>query len=226
MRLRVAPPTRRYVRDLFSGSAVRVVRWLLIEPERAWSVSEMSARAHVTIGFVSRIFATLERDVYVVRSRGETRLKASDELLDAWTRAPQPLETVIEGVSLARPGAVLKRIAELERSDYVLTAEAAAEQLSPFSRLNKVELYVKDFGNWQQELQLTPVPVGANVRLIRSEDKGIFDGAIELRDLRIASLPQVYVDLKRREGSAPEAAAFLRQRFDKLRRTLAPTSTK
>jgi hypothetical protein len=215
-----ASQVTRFVRNPFAGAALRVVRRLLIEPDRPWTVAEMSSATKVTIGFVSRTLATLQRDAYLSRRRGETRLKEYDDLLDAWTRAPQPLETTVEGVSLAKPGEVLAAIATLGKNGYALTAEAAAEQLAPFARFNKVELYVREFDRWQRQLQLTPVPVGANVRLIKSEDKGVFDGTLNRRGLQVVSLPQLYVDLKRREGAGPEAAAFLRQRFDKLRREL------
>lgn len=213
-----APQVTRFIRNPFAGAALRVVRRLLIDPDRAWTVTELSSATEITIGFVSRILATLERDAYVSRRRGETRLKEYDDLLDAWTRAPRPLQTTVEGVSLEKPGQVLDALASLGRNGYALTGEAAAEQVAPFARFNTVELYVSDFDGWQRQLQLTPVPVGANVRLIKSEDKGVFDGILSRRGLQIVSLPQLYVDLKRREGVGSEAAAFLRQRFDKLRR--------
>lgn len=212
----------RFIRSPFAGSALRIIRRLLIEPERSWSVTEMSSATDVSIGFVSRVFATLERDAYVVRRRGATRLKAFDDLLDAWARSPQPKETTLDGVSLARPGEVLQALADLRQLGYALTAEVAAEQLAPFARFNRVELYVKDFERWRKALRLTPVPVGANVRLIKSEDEGVFDGTVTLRGLQVVSLPQVYVDLTRRQGAGAEAAAFLRQRFDKVRGELEP----
>jgi hypothetical protein len=212
----------RFVKRPFTGSALKIVRRLLIEPERTWSVTNLSSATDVSIGFVSRVLATLERDAYVVRNRGETRLKDFDDLLDAWVQSPQATEMTVEGVSLKKPGEVLQTIADLGRSGYALTAEAAAEQLAPFARFNRVELYVKDFGPWQKALRLTPVPVGANVRLIKSEDMGVFDGTLSRRGFEIVSLPQLYVDLMRRQGAGAEAAAFLRQRFDKLRRELGP----
>lgn len=216
----------RFVRNIFGGAALRVVRWLLIEPDRAWTIADMSVAAKVTIGFVSRTFATLERDSYVVRRRGETRLINYDDLLDSWTEAAQPVQETFEGVSLAKPGEVLQVIADLGRSAYALTAEAAAEQLAPFARFSKVELYVQDFDRWRRDLKLTPVPVGANVRLIVSDDRGVFDGSHERHGLRLVSLPQLYVDLQRREGAGSEAAAFLRQRFDKLRRQIGPAKSR
>lgn len=214
--------SRRFVADLFSGKASRIVRWLLIESDKRWTVTEMQERADTSIGFVSRTFATLARDAYVARERGATRLVRGEELLDAWAAAVStqpPRDEKFEGVSLAARGEVLRMIAEREPpSRYALTAEAAAEQLAPFARLTRVELYAPALDRWQRFLQLTPVPVGGNVVLIRPEDEGVFDGSQEVNGLKLVSLPQLYVDLRRREGTGSAAAEFLRQRIDLLRR--------
>lgn len=122
----------RFVADLFSGGALRIVRWLLIEPERSWTLTDMASRAGLTIGFVSRTFKTLARDAYVERERGSTRLLDRDALLDGWVAAPAPADVPLERVSLADgPSAVLRRVRELEAaSPYAITVEAAAEQIA------------------------------------------------------------------------------------------------
>jgi hypothetical protein len=204
----------RFVADLFAGGALRIVRWLLIEPERSWTLTDMASRAGLTIGFVSRTFKTLARDAYVERARGSTRLLDRDALLDGWATAPAPAEERLDRVSLAEgASAVLRRIRELEAtSPYAITAEAAAEQIAPRARFSRVEIYVDDEQAWDQALSLTPVPRGGNVVLIRPVDRGVFDGAFERDGLSLASRPQLYVDLVRRGGAAADAAAFIRER--------------
>jgi hypothetical protein len=200
----------RFVADPFSGGALRIVRWLLIEPERSWTLTEIGSRAGLTIGFVSRTFKTLARDAYVERERGSTRLLDRDALLEGWVAAPAPADVPLERVSLADgPSAVLRRVRELQTtSAYAITAEAAAEQIAPHARFSRVEIYVDDPEAWDRALSLTPVPRGGNVVLIRPVDRGVFDGLIERDGLALASRPQVYVDLLRRGGAAAEAAAF------------------
>lgn len=83
-------PGRRYVADLFSGKALRIVRWLLIDPKRRWTLDEMVSAARTSPGFVSRTFATLERDAYLERERGACLLRDADGLLAAWAAAPPP----------------------------------------------------------------------------------------------------------------------------------------
>lgn len=182
----------------------------------------MAARAGASPGFVSRTFRTLERDAYVRRDPSGVAVADRDSLLDAWANAPPPPELREEGVSLAGPAsAVLGRVAEeTAPNEYALTAEAAAEQVAPFARFNRVEMYVRDSERWKRSLELTPVPVGGNVVLIEPADPGVFDGAfrVEPTGLQLVSLPQLYVDLQRRTGAA-DAAAFLKQRLDKIRRT-------
>jgi len=92
---------------------------------------------------------------------------------------------------------------------YALTAEAAADRLARFSR---IELYVDDVGAWDRALGLTAVPRGGNIVLIKPADLGVFDGSLERDGLSLACRPQLYVDLVRRGGAAAEAAAFLRER--------------
>jgi len=204
----------RFVADLLSGGALRIVRWLLMEPERSWTLTDMASRAGLTIGFVSRTFKTLARDAYVERERGSTRLLDRDALLDGWVAAPAPADVPLERVSLADgPSAVLRRVRELEApSPYAITAEAAAEQIAPHARFSRVEIYVDDPEAWDRALSLTPVPRGGNVVLIRPVDRGVFDGVFERDGLSLASRPQLYVDLVRRGGAAAEAAAFIRER--------------
>lgn len=212
---RPAPSRTRYVADLFAGGALRIVRWLLIDPRRAWTVAEMAIRAGVTEGFVSRTFKTLARDAYVQRARRATRPADPDGLLDAWTASkPQP-EQVREAVSLlGGPEAVLRRVPNASpAAGYALTAEAAADRISPYARYSRVELYVNDLAApWDELLELTTVPRGGNVILRLPTDPGVFDGAFESGGLRLVNRPQLYVDLVRGGGAAADAAAMLRDR--------------
>lgn len=207
-------PGRRYVADLFSGKALRIVRWLLIEPERQWTLDEMVSAANASPGFVSRTFATLERDAYMERERGASRIRDADGLLAAWAVAPPLSDRIMSRVSLLpTPQAILNAVGQLPNAPrYALTAEAAAEQIAPYARFSRVELYVDEAGAWDRLLDLTAVPRGGNVDLILPVDPGVFDGSFKSSDLSLVSRPQLYVDLKRRAGPASDAADFLRDR--------------
>lgn len=207
-------PDTRFVADPFAGGALRVVRWLLIDPGRPWSIAKMADRTGLTLGFVSRTFKTLARDAYLERVRGATRLTDRDALLDAWAAAPTPKDSAFERVAtVGGPEALLRMIPTLTApSPYAVTAEAAADKLAPFARFSRAEIYVTDVAGWDRTLAMTSVPRGGNVVLIKPADTGVFDGSFERDGVSLTSRPQLYVDLVRRGGAATEAAAFMRER--------------
>jgi hypothetical protein len=174
----------------------------------------MADTTGASAGFVSRTLATLEREAYVERTAEGTRVTDRDELLDAWAAADAPGLVIAERVSLlASAEAIMKAVRSLEAPPrYAATAEAAADQLAPFARFGRVELYVDDVAIWDDRLGLTSVPTGGNVVLITPTDEGVFDGATPARGLNLVSRPQLYVDLVRRGGAAAEAARILRER--------------
>lgn len=207
-------PDTRYVADLFSGGPLRVVRWLLIEPQRPWTLDDMADRTGLTLGFVSRVFKTLARDAYMDRARGDNRVRDRDALLDAWVSAPRPKDAASELVATVASTEGLLQIirASSTTSPYAITAEAAADRIAPFARYSRVEMYVDDVAEWDRSLGLTAVPRGGNLVLIKPSNPGVFDGAFERDGLQLVSRPQLYVDLVRRDGAAAEAAALMRER--------------
>ncbi len=209
-------PDTRFVADLFAGGALRVVRWLLIEPGRSWSIAEMAERSGLTLGFVSRTFKTLARDAYIKRARSATRLADRDALLDGWAAAPAPGDLTFERVATVQgPEALLRIIrAFTAPRPYAITAEAGADKIAPFARFSRVEMYVDDPAGWDRALGLTAVPRGGNLVLIKPVNAGVFDGSFERDGVSLTSRPQLYVDLVRRGGAAAEAAAFMRERGD------------
>lgn len=204
----------RYVANLYAGGPLRVVRWLLIEPERSWTIEDMADRTGLTLGFVSRIFKTLARDAYMDRARSANRVRDRDALLDAWVSAPPPKDAVSERVATVPSTENLLQMirGSSTTTRYAVTAEAAADRIAPFARYSRVEMYVDDVAGWDRVLGLTSVPRGGNLVLIKASDAGVFDGAFERDGLQLVSRPQLYIDLVRRGGAAAEAAAFLRER--------------
>lgn len=53
--------------SIFAPKSARVVRWLLMHPERAFTQREIARATDMTEGFVSRIVARLEADSYLAR---------------------------------------------------------------------------------------------------------------------------------------------------------------
>ena len=204
----------RYVADPFSGGALRIVRWLLIEPARPWSLADMAERSGLTQGFVSRTFKTLARDAFLSRSPGASKVSDRDALLDAWASAPPPADEVSQRVATVPSVEALVRMLRDKPAPgkYALTAEAAAEKLAPLARYSRVELYCDDPAGWDEKLGLVAVPRGGNLVLITPVDRGVLDGSFTRDGVTLVSRPQLFVDLKRRGGAAAEGAEFLRER--------------
>ena len=202
---------RRYVANLFGGAALRMVRWLLIEPDREWTASDMQRLARASAGFVSRTLATLERDAFVIRTGPTVRVVDEKLLRDTWAQAPAPADRRHERVTLiTHPADVRNAITQMSpRSRYALTTEAAADLIAPLLRYSRLEVYIDDVEAFDRELDLHAVPRGGNVCLIRPSDDGVFDGMREFDGMTTVGWPQLYVDLRRKGEAGQKAASFL-----------------
>ena len=197
---------------LFQGRSLSVVRWLLARPNRSWTLSAMHDSSGVSVPFVGRVFQTLEAAAYVDRKRGATGLNDRDGLLDAWAAAPAPQTDEVQGVFLPGLQALLRKVQVGKAPPpHALTAEAAADFVSPLARYSRMEMYVRDADEWLAWLKLTAVPKGGNVVLIESADPGVFSAVERKGALQLVCRPQLYVDLKRRGGAAAEAADSLKR---------------
>lgn len=192
-RKKVGAKGTRFVSDLFCGGALRIVRRLLIEPDRPWSLADMAERTSLTPGFVSRTFKTLARDAYLDRAQMASKVSDREALLDAWATAPPPADQVFERVATVSSVEALVRTLRDKPGPgtYALTAEAAAERLAPFARYSQVEVYCDDVAAWDQQLGLVPVPRGGNLVLIEPVDRGVFDGSFTRNGLTLVSRPQL-----------------------------------
>jgi hypothetical protein len=209
---------RRYVANPFRGGALRIVRWLLTEPERVWSASEIRARARVSPGFVSRTLATLERDAYAVRVERGVRVADASALLIAWAKTPSPPDERLERVAVDGPGQMIEQVRNTRKPPaYALTTEAGADLIAPFARVTRVEMYVDDATAWDRLLKLEVVPRGGNVILILPDDAGVFDGRQVVSQLQVVSWPQLFVDLYRKGGAARDAAIFMMEKRDRMK---------
>jgi hypothetical protein len=213
--------TSRFVSDPFAGEALRIVRRLLADPTREWRVTEMADAARVTKGWVSRVFATLERDAYLLGPpRGPRRLVDPQGLLDAWAESPAPSQPEIRAVTTESLERLRRRIAELPPEAYAVTADAAADLVAPFARVSLIELYINPellrVDEALKTLRARETSRGANVVLLPVADSDVIEGGESLAapngSMQIVSRPQLYVDLHRRGGASREAAAFLKER--------------
>jgi len=77
----------RQVRTPFEGKAEQVVRRLLLEPDRHWSMRSLAKSSEVSLGLTSMATSALAKRGIVTKSRAGLDLFAPSALLDAWSQS-------------------------------------------------------------------------------------------------------------------------------------------
>ncbi|MBN1609338.1 MAG: MarR family transcriptional regulator [Polyangiaceae bacterium] len=204
--------------SVFAPKSARVVRWLLMHPEQAFSQREIARATDMSEGFVSRIVSRLEADAYIARESSRAlRVKDRALLLDAW-RAEYRFDrhSLIQGSVAARSGDALTRLMSdtlaAAGAEHAATGLAAAWQLTHFAAFRIATFFVEESlsPDLSEQLGFREEPRGANLWLVIPNDAGVFHGA-ELREgVRCVNAVQAYMDLKGHPERAADAAEHLR----------------
>ncbi len=220
-------PSRGRPSSVFAPKSARVVRWLLMNPDRPFTQREIARNTGMTEGFVSRIVTRLETESYVTRvevdeHRGKAPIRLLDPalVLDAWKDEYRfGRHTIIRGHVAARSGDALARFVSdtltAEKIEHAATGLAAAWQLTHFVVFRIATFFVngEPSAELKKSLRFREDPRGANLWLAVPNDTGVFDGAEETDGLRCVHPVQAYLDLKEHPERAAEAAQRLRADF-------------
>jgi hypothetical protein len=213
-------PSTRPLRSLFAPRATRVIRVLLEDIGRAWRLEELAKAAGVSLGHSHNVVKRLEDLAWVERD-GTQRIALGKpaDLLDAW--GDSYTYRVNEIASYAAPERVSRRLmAEIGRAitaegrRYAFTLAAGLSLVVASSqRLTGIHGYVEgDPAPLARALGLRPAAeADAGVHLMAPYDPGVFHGALEKGGLKVAGLPQLYVDLLHYERRGRENAEHLRR---------------
>ncbi len=211
-------PASRPLKTLFAPRATRVIRALLVEPDRTWGLEELGRAVGVSLGHAHNVVRRLEDLDWVERGpAGRVRLTRPGELLDAWREA---YSYRVNGMgAFVSPIAEKRRLMEaLARQagahgvDYGFTLHAGASLVGPQVRVPVVHCYVGgDPEPLARAVGLQPVEGDGTVYLLVPYDSGVFYAPLTKGGLRVVCLPQLYVDLYHFERRGREQA-------DKLRR--------
>jgi hypothetical protein len=208
-------------RSLFAPKSSRIVRWLLMEPARAFTQRELARGSGLDEGFTSHIVRQLEAQRLVSREPGGA-VKVADfnAMLDAWREAYDfSKHHIVRGHVAARSGdEVLRQLAaQLKRAriEHAATGLAGAWLLNPFAGFRLVVFYVGQIpsAEAQQAMGFHEEFQGENVWLMVPNDEGVFHGAAEREGIRCVHPVQAYLDLKDHPERSAEAAEQLRRRF-------------
>lgn len=215
---------RKTVGSLFTGRRAQVMHALLMHHHEWFGVTALAKLAHVSPATASEVLRETERfDWLKVRGQGPSKERMLVEpraLLDSWATQAKPPQVATQRYYVPRlKGNEL--VAQIDRcmndaqTDYVLTAEAAAQRYAPY--LSQVSLVRCRAGSTRADRQALeslgarPVEEGANLEVapLHVPVDLLFRERID--EAWLASPVLVYLDLLRNEGRAKELAEHLRQ---------------
>ena len=187
--------------SVFAPKSSRVARVMLLDPKRWWRQSELSAKAELGRGYVSKICRRLEEDRFIERDPdGAVRPRDPDLLLEAWkSQYDFKRHDVRKGHVTSRSGQELvQRLVnacnDLD-SSYALTGLAAAWLLAPFAGYRLVVVYMGKTPSDQllARLKWHEDKRGANLWLVRPNDEGVFHGAESIQRMSCVSPAQAFL---------------------------------
>lgn len=206
-------------KTLFAPISTRVIRTLLIEPQRRWKLSELAAVAHMSLGHIHKVKQELLTQEFIEEDQ-EKRffLKDPAGLLNAWQETYNYGQNqVVPLFSLEKVPAIeekIKQYCDAEKVGYAFTLFSGASRLAPFVRQSVAAFYF--FGDreaLQRKLNLKQVDSGANVLLLIPYDEGVFHRIQEAKGYKIVNPIQLYLDLYSYGGRGREQAEFLREKL-------------
>jgi len=204
--------------NLFAAKSARVVRLLLMEPDRYFWQQELADEADVHRSHVSRLVRRLVEAGFVERADdGSVAVTDPGLLLDAWSEAYDIEDHRIRRghVAVRSPEEALSRLVEIlddGAASYAATGLAAGWLYSRHAGYRLLTIYVSgwlsgdllDGLGWREEER------GANLWLLEPNDIGVFHGSRVVEGVRCVHPVQAYLDLKCLPERASEAADVLR----------------
>jgi hypothetical protein len=207
------------VANIFSPVASRIVRTLLLEPKRQWSILALSRETGAGYGHSHRVVKTLLK-MGLCRKTDAHRILLTNpgELLTRWAN-------YFDFASSSKLNAYyslnddldkfLRKLAAARRRTWrhALTLQAGAALVSPYVRPANIHLYVnsQQLQQWREFLNLELTEMGGNVFLVEPYDEGVFFQIQKCRGLPVVSNIQLYVDLYNYPARGREAAEHLRK---------------
>lgn len=212
------PPVR------LTGKAGVVAEALLVEPEREWSVRDLSERAGVSAGLAHRVLVRLEREKLVEAKgsgpRRTRRVVDATALLDLWAEELRDrLVAQARGFRLARDprdqASALSRLLAQAGIDHAVTGAAGAALLAPFvTAVPVVDIWVtetSDLDDVLREVNADRVEQGHNLVLRQAVDDGPLAFRRRVQEVWLASPFRLFYDLRHDPRRGREQADRLRE---------------
>jgi hypothetical protein len=211
------------LKNIFAPISSRITRVLLVEPNRKWTISELSKEAEVSLGQTYNVLEAMsEEELASKDNSGKWAVTSPTALLDAWKKVYLTYEgRKYSMFSYAKDRALPKLIVKASKEanlPYALGFFSGADLVAPYVRsLTKVQLYTSQEAveTWKDSLELKEVENGGNIELYVPYDKGVFYKTQEYKrddgTVKIVNNVQLYMDLFNNPARGEEAAEHLRK---------------
>lgn len=208
------PEERRPLRSLYAPKAGRLLRALLEEPKRAWTLQALAEKAGVSLGLAFKVKQRLLDFEFIAEGDTGLALEKPEELLRQWgANYSYAKNSAFEYYSQGDPAQLEGALAQYcLKADalYAFTLFSGASRVAPYARYLKGSAYVTvDPSDIAKKLEWRQVPSGANFTLLRPYDDGVFYGARQVNGDSVVSDVQLYLDLVGSKTRGEEAATFL-----------------
>lgn len=197
-------PVKRHGRSPFSDKASLIIRELLRSNQSSLGVRELAIKLGLDPGFVSRMLNVLEDRQYIQRNESSIIVINPEEILYDWVNYYNYRKNEIHSYFYLseNPAEILDKIRDnefLNRSSYLLSLQAGANELIPFSMFNEIHIYIENVEIekiFSEELELKKIDKGANIHFMLPYFKhSVFFQQQRSYYLKIVSDLQLFLDL-------------------------------
>ena len=219
----------RLVHNIFEPKATRVLRALLIAPQRNWTIRGLAEEVRISPGYAHAVISTLIDLGYVAHTE-HFKIKTVNPtvLLKRWAAYHQydKINTFLDYYTLEREiNRFIEQLSSIQSPNYALTALVGASLIAPHVRPVDIHIYMKkkeEATTLAKNLNLHPIPKGGNVKFVIPYDEGVFYGqqtaSIRISNKKegkanVVSDVQLFVDLYNYPARGLEAAEHLYERI-------------
>lgn len=220
---------RRLVKNIFSDRSSLVLRALLREPEKKWTLPDLTKEG-VSLGLASDVLSKAEVQGYIERAakgpESYSRLIRKDDLLKDWLNA-YSFEQNDQAYYLSTDKDFLKNCTQYlsqKKKAFALTLYSASRLISPYVKDDRHFIYL-DLGREEvaaflkqieTQLNLYKLVQGGNVCFVSPYYRSsVFKASKKIKRYPVVSNLQLYLDLMTFPPTGSEEAQHLILHFKK-----------
>lgn len=213
----------RVASNIFETKATRILRCLLVNVGKEWTVREVAQEARTSVGYTHAVLAAIVNMKYVKRNeKNKLLLMDTELLLKRWAAYYQYTyaNTFLQYYTFEKEiDSFLRRFNEkIENEEYALTSFSGAWLVSPYVRPVDVHFYVKTTQQVEHIaglLDIKPTAGTGNVKIVIPYDDGVFYGVRSIEGIKVVSNVQLFMDLWNYSSRGEDAAKSVYEIIEK-----------